>query len=90
MTRDRDIERVLDEFYAEGPSAMPDRLFLGVIDRIERVPQRRLALHVTRFATMNSNLRLAAAAAIVVALVGMGAFAFLNKQDECMKVVLRP
>lgn len=75
MTRDRDIDRVLDRFYAEGPSEVPDRLLLGVFDRIERVPQRRLAHQITRFATMNSKFRLAAAAAIVVALVGIGAFA---------------
>jgi len=75
MTRNDDIERVLDRFYAEGPSEMPDRVFLGVFDRIERVPQRRLASQLTRFATMNTNLRLAAAAAIVVAVVGIGAFA---------------
>jgi hypothetical protein len=74
MTRPDDIERVLDRFYAEGPSEMPDRLLLNVVDRIEHVPQRRLAL-MTRFATMNANLRLAAAAAIVVAVVGMSAFA---------------
>ena len=74
MTRDRDIERVLDQFYAEGPSAMPDRLFLGVVDRIERVPQRRLAF-MPRFAAMNRNVRFALAAAIVVAVVGIGAFA---------------
>jgi hypothetical protein len=76
MTRDTDIERVLDRFYAEGPSEMPDRLLLGVFDRIERVPQRRLAAQMTRFTTMSPNFRLAAAAAIVVALVGIGAFAF--------------
>lgn len=75
MTRTDDIERVLDRFYADGPSEMPDRVFLSVVDRIERVPQRRLAL-MTRFTTMNAKLRLAAAAAIVVALVGVGAFAF--------------
>ena len=79
MTRDRDIERVLDRFYAEGPSEMPDRVFLGVFDRIERVPQRRLALQLTRFATMNPNLRLAAAAVIVVAAVGIGALALSQK-----------
>jgi hypothetical protein len=78
MTRDRDIERVLDRFYAEGPSEMPDRLLLGVIDRIERVPQRRLAFK-TRFATMNATVRLAAAAAIVVAVVGVGAFALSQR-----------
>jgi hypothetical protein len=78
MTRDRDIERVLDRFYAEGPTEMPDRVLLGVFDRIERVPQRRLA-YLTRFATMNTNLRLAAAAAIVVAVVGVGAFALSQR-----------
>ncbi|MEA2673497.1 MAG: hypothetical protein QOI92_689 [Chloroflexota bacterium] len=75
MTRTEDIERVLDRFYAEGPSEMPDRLFLSVIDQIERVPQRRLANQMTRFATMNARFRLAAAAAIVVAVVGVGAYA---------------
>jgi hypothetical protein len=81
MTRDRDIERVLDRFYAEGPSEVPDRLLLGVFDRIERIPQRRLAFRLTRFVTMNSNLRLAAAAAIVVAVVGVGAFALSQKSS---------
>lgn len=81
MTRDIDIERVLDRFYADGPSEMPDRVFLGVVDRIERVPQRRLAYQMTRFATMNSNLRLAAAAAIVVAVVGVTAFAISRGPD---------
>jgi hypothetical protein len=80
MTRPDDIERVLDRFYAEGPSEMPDRLFLGVIDRIERVPQRRLA-PLTRFASMNTNFRLAAAAAIVVAVVGIGAFALSRSSN---------
>lgn len=80
MTRDRDIERVLDRFYAEGPSEMPDRVLLGVIDRIERVPQRRLGF-LTRFTTVNSNLRLAAAAAIVVAVVGVGAFALSQRPN---------
>jgi hypothetical protein len=81
MTRNRDIERVLDRFYAEGPSEVPDRVLLGVFDRIERTPQRRLALQMTRFATMNTNLRLAAAAAIVVALVGVGALALSRMSD---------
>ena len=73
MTRDRDIERVLDRFYAEGPSVMPDRLYLGVFDRIDRVPQRRLAGLLTRFHAMQPNTRLAAAAAAIVAIAGIGA-----------------
>jgi hypothetical protein len=80
MTRDRDIERVLDRFYAEGPSEMPDRVLLGVFDRLDRVPQRRLA-HLTRFPTMPTNFRLAAAAAIVVAVVGVTAFALSQRSS---------
>jgi len=80
MTRDRDIERVLDRFYSDGPSEMPDRLCLGVIDRIEHVPQRRLARLETRFTGMSRNARLAAAAA-VVAVVGAGVLA-LQRQPS--------
>jgi len=81
MTRNRDIERVLDRFYAEGPAEVPDRLLLGVFDQIERLPQRRLAKQMTRFATMNSNFRVAAAAVLVVAVIGVGAFAISQKPD---------
>jgi len=76
MTRDRDIERVLDMFYAEGPSEMPDRVYLGIVDRIAVVQQRRLAL-LTRLLPMNGSLRLAAAAALVVALAGVGALSLI-------------
>jgi hypothetical protein len=70
MTRDRDIERVLETWLATGPTVMPDRLFDGVLDRIERQPQRRLARLQLRFSAMRPTL-LAAAAAIALA-VGAG------------------
>ncbi|HKB28313.1 MAG TPA: hypothetical protein VKC59_04755 [Candidatus Limnocylindrales bacterium] len=76
MTRNREIERVLEEWFSEGPTQMPDHLFTAVVDRIDRVPQRRLAQLTTRLLAMNSNLRLAAAAAIILAVAGVGAFAF--------------
>ena len=41
MTRERDIERVLEAWLEPGPSVMPDRVFDAVLDRIEREPQRR-------------------------------------------------
>src|SRR5829696_4459064 len=72
MTRDREIERVLDAFYAEGPTEMPDRVFLGVFDRIDRVPQRRLARLETRINAMTVNLRFVAAAAIAVGVFIVG------------------
>lgn len=75
MTRNRDIERVLEEWFSEGPTQMPDHLFTAVVDRIDRVPQRRLAQLKTRFFAMNSNLRLATAAAVILAVGVVGAFA---------------
>jgi hypothetical protein len=75
MTRDPDNERVLDRWFTDGPTEMPDRLFNEVFDRIDRIPQRRLARLQTRFFAMNSNLRLAAAAVVALAVVGLGAFA---------------
>jgi hypothetical protein len=71
MNRERDIERVLDTWLAQGPTVMPDRLFDGVLDRIERQPQRRLARLQQRFTTMRPIAIFAAAAAVAVA-VGAG------------------
>jgi len=73
MTREIDIERVLDRWFNDGPTHMPDRLYDTVVDRIDRIPQRRLALLMTRFADMHTNAKLAAAAAVAIAVVGLGA-----------------
>ena len=51
---------------------MSDRLFDGTLDRIERLPRGRLADLHSRLPAMNLNIRLAAAAAVVIALVGAG------------------
>lgn len=77
MTRDRDIERVLERWFAEGPTQMPDRLF-DVVDHIDRFPQRHRARLVTRFVAMNQNLRFAVAAVAVLVVAGAGA-AFLTR-----------
>ena len=78
MNRNRDIERVLDAWFVEGPSVMPDRLLLAVFDQVDRVPQRRLSRLTLRLSEMTPRLRLlaAAAAAIVIAVVG---FALIDR-----------
>jgi hypothetical protein len=72
MTRDQDIERVLERWFTEGPTQMPDRIF-EYVDHIDRLPQRRRARPMTRFVAMSSSLRLAAAAAVILIVAGAGA-----------------
>ena len=74
MTRDQDIERVLDQWFTAGPTQMPSRFLDDTLDRIDRAPQHRLALR-TRLPVMNPILRFAAAAAVVLAVAGFGVVA---------------
>lgn len=71
MTHDRDIERLLDRWLADGPTQASDRVFDDAVARIGRQRQRpawllREELPVTSMA----RLAVAAAAAVVVAVVG--------------------
>jgi hypothetical protein len=75
MNGTRDIDRVLDAWFVDGPSIMPDRLFDAVLDQVERVPQRRLARLSLRYAEMSPRIRLftvlAAALVVVVAAIAV-------------------
>jgi hypothetical protein len=73
MTHDRDTERILDLWFADGPTQAPDRVIDVVADRIGRQPQRPgRRLHPWRDIHVNTNLKIAAglAAVLVVAVVG--------------------
>jgi hypothetical protein len=72
MSRERDIERVLDAWLRPGPTVMPDRLFDAVMEEVERRPQRLLPRIRRGIAALRLGMLLAAAAAIVAA-VGIGA-----------------
>jgi hypothetical protein len=74
MTRDQDIdiEHVLDRWFTEGPTQMPDRFLDDTLDRINRAPQHRLARLQTRLLVMNRYVRLAATAAVIVVMAGFG------------------
>ena len=82
MTRQRNIDHVLEAWFLEGPSEMQDRLFDAVFDRIERVPQRRLARLKLRFAEMNPTMRWIAAAAVAIVVAGIGLAAFGPSADN--------
>ena len=58
MTHDRDTERLLDLWFAEGPTQAPDRVIDVVADRIGRHPQRPgWRLQPWRDFHMNTNLQ---------------------------------
>jgi hypothetical protein len=71
MNPDRDFDRLLDQWFADGPMEVADRVVVQVSDRIERQSQRpawRLAWrHPMRTPI---TFALAAAAVLVVAVVG--------------------
>jgi len=71
MTHERDIERILGHWLADGPTEVPDRVMDVVADRIARQPQRPAWRLDWRNANMHTSLRAAAVlAAVVVLAVG--------------------
>lgn len=76
MTHDRDLERLLDSWLADGPLVVADRVIDDVADRIGRQRQRPAwRLRTWRFSPMTSTLKLAASAAVLV--VAVAGLAFL-------------
>jgi hypothetical protein len=72
MTQQRDIERLLDQWFSDGPTQAPDRVLVAVTDRIERQSQRPAWRLNRRPIAMNISARIAAAAAAVVAIAIIG------------------
>jgi hypothetical protein len=73
MSTDRDTTRIVRSWLEEGPSALPDRVLDAVLDQLPATSQRRPWWPARRFSEMNNALKLviAAAAVVVVALVGI-------------------
>ncbi len=89
MNRQRDIERVLDAWFVDGTSRMPDRLFDAVLDEVGRMPQRRRPWSNRKVRPMSLQVRLAAAAAVIV-LIGGAGLAFLNNRSADTNVGASP
>ena len=72
MTTERDVERVLERWLVDGVDEMPSRVFLSIVDRVERQPQQRAWRVSWRDSTMNAYLKpiLAIAAVLVLAVGG--------------------
>jgi hypothetical protein len=74
MTDDRSLERAARSWLEEGPIRTPDRPIEAALARIQTTRQERDLRVPWRYKTMSPAIRLAAAAAVLVA-VGVGAFA---------------
>jgi hypothetical protein len=73
MTVDRDIERILDGWLADGPSTAPDRVLDAVSDRIERQRQRPAWRPFWRDFHVLTTSKMAAvvAAVLVIGVIGI-------------------
>ena len=73
MTVDQDIEGALERWFTEGPTRMPSRFLDDTLDRIDRMPRRRVAGIAVRLSGGAPLRRVAAAVAVVLVVVGVGA-----------------
>lgn len=72
MTTERNVEPMLRRWLVDGIDEMPERVYLSILDRVERQPQRRAWRVSWRNSDVNSYLKplLAVAAILVVAVAG--------------------
>ena len=77
MTKERDIERLLDRWFSERPIEVADRVLDDVADRIGRQPQQPAWRVSWRDSQMQTNLKALIAAAAVIAIAVTG-FALLR------------
>jgi hypothetical protein len=72
MTQQPDIERLLDHWFAEGPSQVPDRVFDDAVGRLDRQSQTSAWRLRWRNLNVTTPARLAVAAIAIIAVLGAG------------------
>jgi hypothetical protein len=78
MTTELNTEHLLQRWLVDGVNAMPDRVYLSILDRVERQPQRRAWRVPWRDSTVNTYLKPIVAIAAVLA-VAVAGFALLSQ-----------
>jgi hypothetical protein len=73
MSTDRDVTRIVRSWLEEGVTALPDRVLDAVLDQVPATRQRRAWWPARRLPQMKASFKIliAAAAVIVIALIGM-------------------
>jgi galactose oxidase-like protein/Kelch motif protein len=70
MTSQRELDRLLDDFFVDGTNELADRVIEAALRQIDHTPQRRALRAPRRLSTMTMPFRLAAAAVIGALVVG--------------------
>src|SRR5688572_19581700 len=76
MTPQRDIGTIIERWLVDGVDQMPDRVYLTILDRVDREPQRpSWRLQPWRFPTMPTPIKLAlTGVALLVVVLGGAVF----------------
>jgi hypothetical protein len=82
MTADRDVTGIVRSWLEDGATALPDRVLDRVLDELPATPQRRPLWSAWRSRRMNSVIKLALAAAAVVAVLVAGINFLPRKSDQ--------
>jgi hypothetical protein len=71
VSTDRDVNRIVRSWLAEGRTTIPDRVLDTVLDQLPTTPQRRAWWPARRLTDMSAPIRLVLAGAAAVLVVGM-------------------
>lgn len=80
MTDQRELDRILGAYFADGTDELADRVIDAALDQIHHTRQRRALRMPRRLSTMTIPIRLAAAA--VIAALALGGTFYLLKPDQ--------
>ena len=77
MKPDRDATRIVRSWLEDGVTQLPDRVLDDVLEEIPAIPQRRVSWGGATLPQLSraAQVGLAAAAVLVVVLMGLGVFA---------------
>ena len=91
MSTDRDVTRIVRSWLEEGVTALPDRVLDTVLDQLPATPQRRAWWPARRLREMNNlaKLAIAAAAVVVVAIVGINLLPTTRRRLAALEGPLR-
>ena len=82
MTTDRELERVLDRWFTDGPTRMPEAFLDDTLDRIDRSRRPGLAGLGRDARPMGARAWFGVAAAVVLAVAGISAGLVLRHDDR--------